>query len=69
LALRSRIEPNWAKDAAPRKIIVAKTHPILLTVKGIERIPEPITVLMMVVIVRPRSAYFLFTSFGDFTIG
>ena len=48
-------DPNWVNTAAPTKINEANIHPILATVKGIERMPEPITVLMMVVTVRHRS--------------
>jgi hypothetical protein len=55
LALSSRREPNWVRAAAARKTPVPKTQPNLLTVKGMERMPDPITVLMMVVMVSAKS--------------
>ena len=41
--------------AAPKKMMTANTHPILHTAKGIDRMPEPITVLIIVEIVNPKS--------------
>jgi hypothetical protein len=55
LALSRRTDPNWVTIPATTKTIDANTHPILLTVKGMARMPDPMTVLMMVVTVRPKS--------------
>ena len=53
--MSSRIEPNCVRAAATKKTIVPKIQPILLTVNGMDRMPDPITVLMMVVIVSAKS--------------
>lgn len=56
LARRSRMELNCDRMVAATKTIDANTHPHLLTVKGSPRMPDPMTVLMMVVTVSRKSA-------------
>ena len=58
LAFRSRMEPSWVTTVAKAKTSMAKMYPHLLTVKGSPRIPEPMTVLMMVVTVSRKSEYY-----------
>ena len=54
-ALKSKMALNCDRIVAATKMMDAKSHPHLLTVKGSPRIPDPITVLMMVVTVSRKS--------------
>ena len=55
---RSRTDPYWQTTPARRKIMVPKTYPILAMVKGMARMPDPITVLTMVITVRKKSTFY-----------
>jgi hypothetical protein len=52
------MEPSWVTAVAKAKTMIAKTYPHLLTVKGRANIPDPMTVLMMVVTVSKKSVFF-----------
>ena len=55
LALRSKTELKRATPPARMKRRDPKMYPSLLMVKGMARMPEPMTVLMTVVVVRMKS--------------
>ena len=54
-ALRSITLPYWATEAARTKIRIPKRKPILAIVYGIAKIPDPMTVLTIVITVRKKS--------------
>lgn len=58
-AFRSKIEPSWVTAVAKAKTIIAKMYPHLLTVNGRPNMPDPMTVLMMVVTLSKKSAFFI----------
>jgi hypothetical protein len=51
------MDPSWVTTVAMAKTMMANTYPHLLTVKGRPKIPDPMTVLMMVVTVSRKSNY------------
>jgi hypothetical protein len=55
LALRRRTDPNWVIAVANINKIIANTYPHLLTTYGSPKIPDPITVLIIVVTVSRKS--------------
>ena len=54
-AFNRSTEPNWFSKAATKNKIMQRTKPILFITYGIVNIPEPITVLTRLVIVKSRS--------------